>query len=825
MSSKLCAPYEGDLPYLYISYCPEDMDIILPILRFLQDEGYRIWYDDSRVPGSEWPGTAARRLDQSAAFLALISENWIASHQCLEEFTFAQMRRLSSLAVILKPVQLTPETNLQIVSVPAVDRTQSTPGEFQDRLLEQLDKLDPALRQDPAPVPPVSRSKLPLIITIAAALIFVVGIVAAVLARGKSDDPLNTPNPPVVPTESITPPTEPSTELSSPPEPELDYSAAYHILLTVPENMPLEEFPGTLSTLRERLDIFTGGEPYEINVEDDSIELYLPKSAFAGIGVENVLKCYLTRAIELYIFNRASPATAREPIRRNDLSSVTLSQGTIPGVDAVQYGIYSPTYNYLTIQLTDQCAEWFKEEIAAWGDGIAFGQDMESVLDYAYYYTFPAGDGKTFYVLNNDLGGQFLETLAYNLTHDPLTDNFSFTIDLNSLADWQTTEGESRMGENQCDPSALEGATVTFILEGYHLWTAEDVLNAEKELKARLDMLDQPYALGRIEDDEEDVAVFAVRTGMEHMGIPVIPLIGGKDVCLQVNYFTINLQNCNFTWETTPDGICLLALEVDSKVTDQLTELTKEMVEQDNALYLAVGGLSLLGNGGLPVLRASIGQSVSDGRIIFDRLCFGQETRITEEYLWLTALMEWIINDSSLAPRLHWMQQIQMNLEDGVIGYDRNRFGMSYAKAEQAFADAVYAIVPDATVAGKQDMSCVYVSLDLDPNENLPERAAALAQEIYEASGFEQSIFQDLTIYLIEEDNSVNERARIFFKKGYSYVLPQLDGPLPDNGYTYISGIFQGGRLEQYQSTFQHIVETDPFFLRLTSEGQTSWKW
>mgnify|MGYP002508233651 CR=1 FL=1 len=68
-----------------------------------------------------------------------------------------------------------------------------------------------------------------------------------------------------------------------------------------------------------------------------------------------------------------------------------------------------------------------------------------------------------------------------------------------------------------------------------------------------------------------------------------------------------------------------------------------------------------------------------------------------------------------------------MNLEDGVIGYDRNRFGMSYAKAEQAFADAVYAIVPDATVAGKQDMSCVYVSLDLDPNENLPERYSGIA--------------------------------------------------------------------------------------------------
>ena len=824
MSSKLCAPYKGDLPYLYISYCPEDMDIILPILHFLQDEGYRIGYEDRRAPGSEWPDAATRRLDQSVAFLALISENWIASHQCLEEFTFAQMRRLPSLAVILKPVQLTPETNLQIVSVPTVDRSQSTPGEFRDRLLEQLDKLAPALRQDPAPVPPVSRSKLPLIITIAAALIFVVGIVAAVLAHGKSDDPLNTPNPPVVPTESITPPTEPSTDLSSPPEPELDYSAAYHILLTVPENMPLEEFPGALSTLRERLDIFTGGEPYEINVEDDSIDLYLPKSAFAGIGVENILKCYLTRAIELYIFDRASPSTAREPIRRNDLASVTLSQGTIPGVDAVQYGIYSPTYNYLTIQLTDQCAEWFKEEIAAWGDGLAFGQDMESVLDYAYYYTFPAGDGKTFYVLNDDLGGQFLETLAYNLAHDPLPDNFSFTIDLNSLADWQTTAGGSRMGENQCDPSALKRATVTFILEGYRLWTAEDVLNAEKELKARLDMLDQPYALGRIEDDEDDVAVFAVRTGMEHMGVPVIELLRGNTLQLQTDYWDIDLQNCNFVWETTPDGICTLMLEMDSKLTDQLAELAEKTTGQGDILYLTTAGLALLGKGGLPVLGTPIGQSISDGRIIFDRLCFDLETRITEEYRWLTTLMEQIMNGPRVT--LYWMQ-IQMNLGDDIISYDSSRFGISYDREEQKLASAIRTVVPDAGIADKLDLSCVYVELGLNPNKDLPERAAALAQEIYEVSGFEESIFQNLTIYLTEKDSSVSERARIVFQKSYAYISPLtlVDGTLPDNGCIYVTGVFRGEMLEQYQSTFQHIVETDPFFLRLTSEGQTSWKW
>ena len=339
-------------------------------------------------------------------------------------------------------------------------------------------------------------------------------------------------------------------------------------------------------------------------------------------------------------------------------------------------------------------------------------------------------------------------------------------------------------------------------------------------------MLDQPYALGRIDDDEEDIAVFTVRTGLEHMGVSVIPLICGDTVHLQAGYWNIDLQDCNFVWETDPDGNGILALEMNSKLTEQLMELTGKMSEQDDTLYLTIGGLPLLGRCGLPVLRASIGQHVSDGRIVFSQLCFEQETGITEEYRWLTALMEQIINDSPHTSQLLWTQ-IQMHLEDGVIGYDRNRFGISYAKEEQEFADAVCAVVPEADIADKRDLSCIYVSLNLKCNEDLPERAAALAREIYETSGFEQSIFQNLTIYLTEEDNSASERACIVFQKSYAYVSPLtlVDGTLPDNGCIYVTGVFCGEILEQYQSTFQHIVETDPFFLRLTSEGRTSWKW
>lgn len=166
-----------------------------------------------------------------------------------------------------------------------------------------------------------------------------------------------------------------------------------------------------------------------------------------------------------------------------------------------------------------------------------------------------------------------------------------------------------------------------------------------------------------------------------------------------------------------------------------------------------------------------------------------------------------------------------MNLENGVIGYDESRLGLSYAREEQAFADAVYSILPDATVDARRDLSCAYVSLDMDPNEALPEKMTTLAKEIYEASGFERSIFQNLTIYFIKEDSFVNEHAHLIFQKEYSCVLPQLGGSPPDNGCTYVSGMFQGERLQQYQAMFQDIVETDPFYLNLTWEGLTSWKW
>lgn len=136
MNKDLAIPYEGDKPYLFISYCHKDESIVLPVLRFLQDEGVRLWYDTGIDPGTEWPEVIADHLDQSSVFLAFISQKSLESHNCRKEFNFALMKDMPSLSVILEPMQFTPVMKLQMSSVQAIYHYECETEEFHGKLLK-----------------------------------------------------------------------------------------------------------------------------------------------------------------------------------------------------------------------------------------------------------------------------------------------------------------------------------------------------------------------------------------------------------------------------------------------------------------------------------------------------------------------------------------------------------------------------------------------------------------------------------------------------------------------------------------------------------------
>ena len=46
--------YEGDEPYIFISYAHKDRRLVFPEIKKFHNKGYPIWYDDGITPGQEW---------------------------------------------------------------------------------------------------------------------------------------------------------------------------------------------------------------------------------------------------------------------------------------------------------------------------------------------------------------------------------------------------------------------------------------------------------------------------------------------------------------------------------------------------------------------------------------------------------------------------------------------------------------------------------------------------------------------------------------------------------------------------------------------------
>ena len=81
-------PYEGNHPYAFLSYKHGDAEKErLAVMSLLKENGIRYWYDDAIHVGTNW----AEKLDcqltrsENVLFIALISENYLGSYQCLKE--------------------------------------------------------------------------------------------------------------------------------------------------------------------------------------------------------------------------------------------------------------------------------------------------------------------------------------------------------------------------------------------------------------------------------------------------------------------------------------------------------------------------------------------------------------------------------------------------------------------------------------------------------------------------------------------------------------------------------------------------------------------
>ena len=95
-------PYEGNEPFVFLSYCHKDRDLVYPLLEQMVRDGYRVWYDDGNHVGDDWLENIANHLNNCKVCVAMISERSANSHNCRNEISFAIECKKKVLAVLLE---------------------------------------------------------------------------------------------------------------------------------------------------------------------------------------------------------------------------------------------------------------------------------------------------------------------------------------------------------------------------------------------------------------------------------------------------------------------------------------------------------------------------------------------------------------------------------------------------------------------------------------------------------------------------------------------------------------------------------------------------
>ena len=93
--------YNGNRPYIFISYAHKDASKILPLIVSMQDQGFRVWYDREIEGGNEWSNYVKNHLKNCSVFIAFASHNSVASEEWLYEIEYAKRHNKQSVLVFL----------------------------------------------------------------------------------------------------------------------------------------------------------------------------------------------------------------------------------------------------------------------------------------------------------------------------------------------------------------------------------------------------------------------------------------------------------------------------------------------------------------------------------------------------------------------------------------------------------------------------------------------------------------------------------------------------------------------------------------------------
>ncbi len=126
--------YQGDEPYVFVSYAHKDAALVYPLLTSLHEAGVKLWYDEGIEPGSQWRDELAGAIDRCSSLLFFASATSVASSNCKKEIGYALDRGKRVSVAYLEEAKLPQGLEFGLGDMQAIRASHYDPQQFANKL-------------------------------------------------------------------------------------------------------------------------------------------------------------------------------------------------------------------------------------------------------------------------------------------------------------------------------------------------------------------------------------------------------------------------------------------------------------------------------------------------------------------------------------------------------------------------------------------------------------------------------------------------------------------------------------------------------------------
>ena len=130
--------YQGDEPFLFVSYAHDDSSLIFPEMSWLRDSGLNLWYDEGIQVGAEWRQALVDAIAGCSGLIFFATARSVVSANCIRELNFAVDENKPVYVVKLDDAALPDVLRLSLSDRQPLVRADFDESAYRERLLAVL---------------------------------------------------------------------------------------------------------------------------------------------------------------------------------------------------------------------------------------------------------------------------------------------------------------------------------------------------------------------------------------------------------------------------------------------------------------------------------------------------------------------------------------------------------------------------------------------------------------------------------------------------------------------------------------------------------------